>query len=145
MTTSMFDVYKKYILFEELCMFKISLYFIFNEENYFKTTNGEIQFVLTYEKFKIYLLKLRQYAKNSCGIVCQSNESCFGHKALELMQQYEDFMFDSVERCKLFYKQMKFIKRKNDDKPMLGFIIEPFDEVDLGWHSWSQRMRYLLI
>ena len=141
----MYETFKNYVLFQEHFVFKVSLYFIFNEENFIKTMNGDLKFVMTYEKFKKYLIKLRQYAKDSCGVVCQCNEQCLGHKTLELMQQYDDFIFDSVERRKCFYKHIKFIKRKNDDAPMFGFIPVPINEIDLGWHSWSQRMRYLLI
>ena len=145
MATSMYEAFKNYILFQEDFLFKISLYFIFNEENYVKTLSGELKFVLTYEKFKKYLIKLRDYAKNSCGIVCQSNEQCLGHQTLELMQKYDDFMFDSVERRALYYKHVKFIKRKDDNNPMFGFILVPINEIDLGWKTWSERMSYLLI
>ena len=145
MATSMYQSFKKYVLFEEDFLFKISLYFIFNEANRVETESGELKFVITYEKFKKYLLKFRQYAKDSCGVVCQSNEQCLGHKALELMQKYDDFIFDSVERRALFYKYVKFVKRKSDDEAMFGFIIQPMEEVDLGWYTWSQRMRYLLV
>ena len=145
MATSMFEAFKNYILFEEDFLFKISLYFIFNEENCVKTVSGELKFVLTYEKCKKYLLKLRNYAKNSCGIVCQSDEQCLGHKTLDLMQRYDDFMFDSVERRAVFYKHVKFIKRKDDNDPMFGFILVPINEKDLGWDTWSKRMSYLLV
>ena len=145
MATSMYQAFKNYVLFQEDFLFKISLYFIFNEENSVKTINGEPKFIITYEKFKKYLLKLRQCAKDSCGVVCQSNEQCLGHKTLELMQKYDDFIFDSVERQTVFYKHVKFIKRESDDAPMFGFIIVPINEIDLGWKTWSERMRYLLI
>ena len=145
MATSMFEAFKNYILFQEEFLFKISLYFIFNEENYVKTMSGELKFVLSYEKFKKYLLKLRNYAKNSCGVVCQSDEQCLGHKTLELLQNYDDFMFDSVERRAVFYKHVKFIKRKDDNDPMFGFIPVPINEKDLGWDSWSKRMSYLIV
>ena len=145
MATSMYEAFKNYILFQEHFVFKISLYFIFNEENIIKTANGELKFMLTYEKFKKYLLKLRDYAKNSCGIVCQSDKQCLGHQTLELMQRYDDFMFDSVERRALFYKHVKFIKRGDDNDPMFGFIIVPVNEIDLRWKTWSQRMNYLII
>ena len=145
MATSIYESFKNYVLFHEEFMFKISLYFIFNENNRIETASGELKFVLTYEKFKQYLLKLRNYAKNSCGIVCQSNKKCQGHQVLEMMQKYDDFIFDSVERRAVFYKHVKFIKRNNDNDSMMGFIIVPINEIDLGWKSWSERMRYLLI
>ena len=145
MATSMYEAFKKYILFQEDFLFKISLYFIFNEENRVETLNGKLKFVLTYEKFKKYLIKLRDYAKNSCGIVCQSNKQCLGHQTLELMQKYDDFMFDSVERRAVYYKHVKFIKVKGDNEPMFGFILVPINEIDLGWKTWSERMSYLLI
>lgn len=141
----MYERFKNYILFQEDFLFKISLYFIFNEENYVETISGKLKFVLTYKQFKEYLIKLRNYAKNSCGVVCQSDEKCLGHQTLELMQNYDDFMFDSVERRALYYKHVKFIKRKNDNDPMFGFILVPINEVDLGWKTWSQRMNYLII
>ena len=145
MATSIYEAFKNYILFQEHFLFKISLYFIFNEENRVKTLDGKLKFVLTYEKFKKYLIKLRDYAKNSCGIVCQSNEQCIGHQTLELMQKYDDFMFDSVERRAIYYKHAKFIKVKEDNEPMFGFILVPINEIDLGWKTWSERMSYLLI
>ena len=141
----MYEGFKNYTLFQEDFLFKISLYFILNEENYVKTLSGEPKFVLTYEKFKKYLVKLREYAKNSCGIVCQSDEQCLGHKTLNLLQSYDDFMFDSVERRALYYKHVKFIKRKGDTDPMFGYILVPINEVDLGWKTWLERMRYLII
>ena len=41
-------------------------------------------------------------------------------------------MFDAVESRGLYYKYVKFIKVKKDSDPMLGFIIVPIDEVDIG-------------
>ena len=145
MATSIYESFKNYVLFHEEFMFKLSLYFILNEQNCIKTASGELKFILTYQNFKQLLLKLRNYAKNSCGIVCRSTENCQGHKVLEMMQKYDDFVFDSVERRAVFYKHVKFIKRNDDNSPMLGFIIVPINEVDLGWKTWSERMRYLLI
>ena len=145
MAISIYESFKNYVLFEEFMKFKISLYFIFNEQNRIKTASGEIKFVLTYQQFKQYLLKLCNYARNSCGIVCQSTKNCQGHQVLEIMQKYDDFMFDSVERRSVFYKHVKFIKRGDDEDTMMGFIIVPINEMDLGWKTWSERMRYLLI
>ena len=144
-STSIYDSFKNYVLFEEQFMFKVSLYFIFNEQNRIKTANGELKFIVTYQNFKQNLLKLRNYAKNSCGIVCQSTKNCRRHQVLEMMQKYDDFIFDAVENRTLFYKHVKFVKRNNDDDPMMGFIIVPINEMDLGWKTWSERMRYLLI
>ena len=144
MATSNYESFKKYILFHKEFQFIVSFYFILNEENCVEIKNDEPTFLMTYEKFKKTLIKLRQYAKDSCGIVCVSDEKCPGHKTLEVMQQYDDFIFDSVERRKCFYKYVKFIK-KNYDTKMFGYMIVPKNEIDLGWHSWSQRMRYLLV
>ena len=87
---------------------------------------------------------MRKYARRSCGLVCQSDKNCFGHETLNLMQKYDDFMFDSVERRTVFYKHVKFTKEKSDNCPMFGFVLSPVGEVDLGWKSWSQRMSYLI-
>ena len=142
---SMYEKFQKYVLFEEFMKFKISLYFIFNEQNRVKTKNGEIRFVLTYQAFKLLLNKLRRYAQDSCGVVCQSTKKCRGHEVLELLQNYDDFMFDSVERRAVFYKHVKFVQRGEDDDPMMGFKIIPINAMDLGWDSWSKRMSYLLV
>ena len=141
----MYSKIKKYILFQEEFIFTTSLYFIFNEENEVKTINNQLKFMMSYPKFKKLLLKLRKDAKNSCGIVCYKSAPCLGHKTLDLMEKYDDFLFDAVERRGLYYKYVKFIKIKNDNEPMFGFIIEPIDEVDIGWETWSQRMSYLNI
>ena len=144
MSESIYSQFKKYKLFQEDFLFTISLYFILNEENVIKTSyNNYPKFMMTYEKFKEYLIKLRNYAKNSCGIVCQSNDMCLGHQTLDLMQKYDDFMFDSVERQSLYYKHVKFIKFKDDNETMFGYVLIASDEVDLGWKTWSQRMSYL--
>ena len=143
MAESKYSQFKKYILFQEDFLFITSLYFIFNEENEVKTTNNELKFMMPYQKFKNYLRKLKQDAKDSCGIVCHKNEMCLGHQTLDLMEKYDHFMFDAVERRGLYYKYVKFIKVKKDSDPMLGFIIVPIDEVDIGWRSWSERLSYL--
>lgn len=135
--------FKKYILFQEDFLFITSLYFIFNEENLVKTINDELKFIMTYSKFKKYLIKLRKDAKDSCGVVCYKTENCQGHKTLNLMEKYQDFMVDSVQRRGLFYKHVKFIKIKDDTEPMCGFMLIPIDEVDIGWRSWSQRLSFL--
>ena len=138
-----FSQFKKYILFAEDFLFSTSLYFIFNEKNQVKTIDGELEFMMRYFDFKKNLRKLRQDAKDSCGIVCYKNKECLGHQTLKLMEEYENFMIDAVERRCLFYKYVKFIKVKKDTDPMFGFIIIPIDEVDLGWKTWSQRLSYL--
>ena len=144
-SSTIYDEFKNYVLFHEDFRFKVSLYFIFNEQNRVKTASGEVKFVLTYQAFKLLLNKLRNYAKNSCGVVCQSTKNCQGHEVLEMLQNYDDFMFDSVERRAVFYKHVKFIKRGEDDDPMMGFIAVPINQIDLGWDSWSKRMSYLLV
>ena len=143
MAESKYSQFKKYILFQQDFLFVTSLYFIFNEENQVKTINGELKFIMSYDKFKKYLRKLLQDAKDSCGIVCHKTDTCLGHQTLKLMQDYENFMIDSVERRCLYYKYVKFIKIKKDTDPMFGFMIVPIDEVDLGWKTWSQRLSYL--
>ena len=145
MAESMYSKFKKYILFQEDFIFITSLYFIFNEKNAVKNINNEVKFVMTYQKFKEYLIKLKKDASNSCGIVCPSIKNCVGHETLKLMQDYDDFLFDAVERQGLFYKSVKFVKEKSDDDPMFGYVIYPMQEIDLGWKSWSQRMSYLKI
>ena len=146
MAESMYSKFKKYILFQEDFIFMTSLYFIFNEKNEVKRKkDNEIGFFMTYKKFKEYLLKLKKDASNSCGVVCPSIENCKGHAVLKLMQDYDDFLFDSVERQGEFYKEVIFVKEKSDDDLMFGYTIHPIGRVDLGWKSWSQRMSYLKI
>ena len=145
MAELMYSKFKKYILFQEDFIFITSLYFIFNEKNAVKNINDEIKFVMTYQKFKEYLIKLKKDASNSCGIVCPSVKNCKGHQTLKLMQDYDDFLYDSVERPGMFYKSVKFVKEKSDNDPMFGYVIYPMQEVDLGWKTWSQRMSYLKI
>ena len=143
MAVSRYEQFKKYILFQEDFIFMTSLYFIFNEENQVKTIDNQLKFIMTYQKFKKYLKKLKEDAKNSCGIVCRCQQMCLGHQTLDLMEKYDHFMFDAVDRRGLYYKNVKFIKVKTDDHPMFGFIIIPIDEVNIGWKTWSQRMSYL--
>ena len=143
MAESMYSKFKKYILFQEDFLFITSLYFIFNEENQVKTIDNQLKFIMPYQKFKNYLRKFKKDAKDSCGIVCHKNEMSLGHQTLDLMEKYDHFLFDAVERRGLYYKNVKFIKVKKDDDPMFGYMIIPIDEVDIGWKTWSQRLSYL--
>ena len=145
MAESMYLKFKKYILFQEDLIFITTLYYIFNEKNEVKNVNNEINFVMSYKQFKKYLLKLKEDASNSCGVVCPSTKNCLGHQVLKKMQDYDDFLFDSVEREGEFYKSVKFVKEKSDNDPMFGYVIYPMERVDLGWKSWSQRLSYLKI
>lgn len=139
-----FDQFKKYILFNEFCQFVTSLYYILNEKYQVKTIDDKkLKFIMPYQKFKEILRYLRKNAKDSCGVVCCRTEKCLGHQTLEVLEQYESFMLDAVERRCLFYKYVKFIKIKNDKDPMMGYMPIPIEEVDLGWKSWSQRLSYL--
>ena len=145
MAESMYSKFKKYILFQEDFIFITSLYFIFNEKNEVKSINNKLKFIMTYDEFKKCLNKLRKDASNSCGIVCRKDEKCLGHQTLDLMEKYDYFLFDEVERQGLFYKSVKFVKVKSDNDPMFGYIICPIDQIDIGWKTWSQRMLYLKI
>ena len=98
--------------------------------------------IMTYQKFKEYLRFLRKCATDSCGIVCYKNEMCSGHEVLEIMEKYEEFMYDSVENKTFFYKYVVF-EKMHETGPMFGYILKPLGEVDLGWKSWSKRMQYL--
>ena len=86
---------------------------------------------------------MRKAAADSCGVVCYKDELCNGHKTLELMNDYENFMLDSVENKTLFYKYVEFEKFFDDNAFMMGYRLKPKIEVDIGWKSWSQRMSYL--
>ena len=140
--SSCYSKFKEFILFQELFKFSISLYFILNEK-YEILNNGEKKFLIPYRDFKKCLRVIRKAAAESCGIVCYKDEMCDGHKTLELMNDYENFMLDSVENKTLFYKYVEVEKFFDDDAPMMGYRLKPKVEVDLGWKSWSQRISYL--
>ena len=143
MAESKYSEFMKYVLFERDFLFVFSLYGILNEKHEVKTSNGKLKFIMRYNEFKQYLRKIRELAKDSCGIVCYKSEMCSGHKVLDIMEKYENFMIDCVERRALFYKYVVFEKVNKDTDPMFGFVIKPLDEVDLGWKTWSQRISYL--
>ena len=143
MAESKYSVFKKYVLFEEEFLFVMSLYEILNEKHEVKTNDEKPKVIMSYSNFKQYLRKLRQAAKDSCGIVCYKSEMCSGHKVLDIMEKYENFMLHCVEIKALFYKYVVFKKVFDDTYPMFGFVLKPLDEVDLGWKTWSQRMSYL--
>ena len=143
MAESKYSEFKKHILFHEEFLFIMSLYQILNEKHEVKTSNGQLKFIMSYQNFKKYLRQLRKAAADSCGIVCYKDKMCPGHEVLKIMNDYEDFMVDLVENKTLFYKYVVFQKIYDDNAPMFGFVLNPLDEVDLGWKSWSQRMSYL--
>ena len=135
---------KKYILFEEIFQFHISLYLLLNEKFELKEMfNEHLQFEMTFTSFKKYLRKLGKYAADSCGVVCYSNNECDGHRCLSYMQKYDEFMTYNVEHRELFYKNISIIKNGKNTDPMMGYIFIPKDIVDLKGKSWSQRLSYL--
>ena len=74
--------------------FITTLYEFLNESNEEKLLfNGQLQFKMRYSDFKNnFLRKLRYYAKNSCGVVCQSDNICDGHQTLEYLEQYDNMI-----------------------------------------------------
>ena len=122
------EQFKKYILFERDVLFVISLYSILNEKNEVKS-DDKLKFVMTYDEFKQYLIKLREAAKDSCGIVCSKSKMCIGHETLDLMEKYENFIIDCAKRW-MFYNRVEFVKVNKDTDPMFGFVIKPLDKVD---------------
>lgn len=136
--------FMKCILFQLDFVFSFSLYGLLNEKYEVKTSERK-KFIMPYPTFKKNLRLLRKYAAQSCGVVCyQDDEMCPGHHILNLMENHEKFIEDCVENKCLFYKYVTFEHVNPDrNKSNFGFVIRPFDEVDLGWKSWSQRMSYL--
>ena len=147
MAESLYSKFKKYLLFQEDLIFITTLYYIFNEKHAVKDIKtNELKFIMSYATFKKYLDKLRNDARESCGVVCyHQNSNCKGHQVLQLMENYYEFLVNAVEGPGLFYKYVKFVKEKNDNDPMFGYVIYPTDEIDLGWKTWSQRLSYLKI
>ena len=138
--------FEQYVLFFEDFCFITSLYEFLNEKNEVRNSlfNGHIEFEFSYSYFKNkFLRKLEFYAKNSCGVVCQSDNECDGHKMLKYLQRYEQFMIHMVEKEKIFYKNMQVVKDGKNTDAMIRYIFIPKDMVDLKDKSWSQRMVYL--
>ena len=141
-----YSQFEKFILFFEDFCFISSLYEFLNEKNEVKNSlfNGHLEFEFSYSDFKKnFLRKLEFYTKNSCGVVCQSDIPCDGHRTLEYLQKYEQFMIRMVEEEKIFYKNMWVVKDGKNTDPMMGYILIPKDMVDLKERSWSQRMGFL--
>ena len=135
---------KKYLLFMEDFVFKTSLYYILNEkyekkELYF----DNLQFEMTFGQFKTMLRFLERNAASTCGVVCYSNNECDGHHCLNYLRQYDEFMLNSVEDLKFFYKNIEIIKVGKNTDPLMGYVFLPKDPVDLKGKSWSQRLSYL--
>ena len=138
--------FEQYVLFFEDFCFITSLYEFLNEKNEVKNSlfNGHIEFEFSYSYFKNkFLRKLEFYAKNSCGVVCQSDNECDGHKTLNYLKRYEEFMVHMVEDEKIFYKNMYVVKDGKNTDAMMGYIFIPKDVVNLKDKSWSQRMAFL--
>ena len=141
-----YDQIKRFTLFKEEFVFIVSLYTFLNEkfelENFF---DGHLQFEMSYSNFRInFLRKLEQYAKNSCGVVCESNTNeCDGLRSLKYLQRYEEFMIYNVEERDIFYKNISIIKQGKNTDPLMGYIFIPKDIVNLKGKTWSQRLAYL--
>ena len=135
---------KKYLLFFEEFVFKTSLYILLNEKFEKKELfNNNLQFEMTFSQFKNILQILEKNAADSCGVVCYSNNECDGHPCLNYLRKYNEFMINSVDDRKLFYKNIEIIKNGKNTDPMMGYIFLPKDVVDLNGKSWSQRLSYL--
>ena len=138
--------FKSFVLFLEEFSFISTLYEFLNEKNENKnsTFNGHLEFEFSYSDFKKnFLRKLEFYAKNSCGVVCQSDNECDGHKTLKYLQKYEQFMIHMVEEEKIFYKNMCVVKDGKNTDAMMGYIFIPKDMIDLKNKTWSERMAFL--
>lgn len=135
---------KKYLLFMEDFVFKTSLYFILNEKYEKKELFcGNLQFEMTYNQFKTILMFLERNAAETCGVVCYSDNECDGHRCLNYLRQYNEFMLESVEKREIFYKNIEIIKVGKNTDPLMGYVFLPKDAVDLKGKSWSQRLSYL--
>ena len=135
---------KKYLLFFEEFVFNTSLYILLNEKFEKKELfNDNLQFEMTFSQFKNILQILEKNAADSCGVVCYSNNECDGHRCLNYLRKYNEFMINSVDDRKLFYKNIEIIKNGKNTDPMMGYIFLPKDVVDLNGKSWSQRLSYL--
>lgn len=140
-----YQQFKKFILFVEDFVFISSLYEFLNEKFEKKELFiDNLQFEMSYSHFRInFLRKLEYYAKNSCGVVCPMKEKCDGHRTLEYLQKYEEFMMYNVEERKIFFKNILIIKDGKNTDPLMGYIFIPKDMIDLKDKSWSQRLAYL--
>ena len=135
---------KKYLLFFEEFIFETSLYFILNEKFEKKELfNDNLQFEMTFSQFKTILRFLEKNAADSCGVVCYSDNECDGHRCLNYLRQYNEFMTESVESREIFYKNIEIIKHGKNTDPMMGYIFLPKDVINLKGKSWSQRLSYL--
>ena len=136
---------KKFYLFVEEFIFITSLYEYLNEKCELKELfNGHLQFEMSYSDFrKNFLRKLENYAKNSCGEVCDKTNEFDGHRSLTYLQKYGEFMIYNVEEKNIFYKNISIIKNGKNTDPLMGYIFIPKDMVDLRGKSWSQRLAYL--
>ena len=137
--------FKKFTLFFEEFFFISTLYEFLNESNEEKLLfNGELQFKMQYTDFKNkFLRKLRYYAKNSCGVVCQSDNMCDGHRTLEYLEQYDSMMQHMVVNEKVFYKNISIFKHGKNTDPVMGYIFVPMDRICLENKTWSQRVAFL--
>ena len=137
--------FKKFTLFFEEFFFISTLYEFLNESNEEKTLfNGQIQFKMRYTDFKNkFLRKLRYYAKNSCGVVCQSDNMCDGHRTLEYLEQYDEMMRHMVVNEKVFYKNISIFKHGKNTDPVMGYVFVPMDRISLEEKTWSQRVAFL--
>ena len=135
---------KKYLLFFEEFIFETSLYFILNEKFEKKELfNDNLQFEMTFSQFKTILRFLEKNAADSCGVVCYSDNECDGHRCLNYLRQYDNFMTESVENREIFYRNIEIIKNSKNTVPMMSYIFLPKDVVNLKRRSWSQRLSYL--
>ena len=137
--------FKKFTLFFEELFFISTLYEFLNESNEEKNLfNGHLQFKMKYTDFKNkFLRKLRYYAKNSCGVVCPSDNICDGHRTLEYLEQYDQMMYHMAVNEKVFYKNISIFKHGKNTDPVMGYVFVPMDRISLENKTWSQRVSFL--
>ena len=82
---------------------------------------------MTFSQFKTILRFLEKNAADSCGVVCYSDNECDGHRCLNYLRQYDNFMTESVENREIFYRNIEIIKNSKNTDPMMGYIFLPKD------------------
>lgn len=119
--------------------------FLREEEKYEASLGGQYPFV--YEMFVSTFLKRRkeyiQLVDELLGVVCKSDEPCLAHRIKTFLDDYFNYLKDSLLESGEFPTKLLFKKEKSQKHGIDGWYPHWVWKKNLSHKSYSQKLVYL--